>query len=197
MSKYAYMVTATGRHVTPWDLKPEQVNIEDIVRATSKLCRFGGHSRRFYSVAAHQFLVCRLAQVDHPRTSLVARCALLHDAAEAYVVDMPKPLKDRLPDYEAAEARAHAAICTALDLPPPSDPIWAQVKTYDVHAVHIEARLLFETVPDWIEPVPPRFLTEGPSICTPAMSESLYREELREFGYYPPLCFPDDDPPND
>jgi len=188
------MVTATGRRVAPWALTADMVCIEDIVRATSKLCRFAGHGQRFYSVAAHQVLVCQLACVDHLEGSVVARCALLHDAVEAYVVDVPSPLKHHLPDYQRIEARAAQAICEAFNLPHPDAQVWDEVKYYDILAGYMEARLLFSPVPEWVGDIPARFLTSGvaPSICAPGPAEWLYRQELRSRGYLPPLEYVED-----
>lgn len=96
--------TATGDYVDPLDLRPEDVDGYAIARGLSHICRFGGQCVRYYSVAEH---CCRMADVV---PSHLRRVALLHDAAEAYLCDMPTPVKTRLADYREIEARAGAAI---------------------------------------------------------------------------------------
>ncbi len=74
------------------------------------LCRFNGHCSRFYSVAEHSVHVSRLCPPEH------ALWGLLHDAAEAYLSDLPGPVKKRMPDYSAAERKLLAALATRFGL---------------------------------------------------------------------------------
>lgn len=99
-----WMQTATGRQFWPLDPRPDDVFIEDIAHALSLLCRFGGHCLRFYSVAEHSVLLARAAPAH------LKKWALLHDAAEAYIVDVPRPLKPFLTNYKQAEAAVMRAI---------------------------------------------------------------------------------------
>jgi hypothetical protein len=99
-----WMQTATGRQFWPLDPRPDDVFIEDIAHALSLLCRFGGHCLRFYSVAEHSVLLARAAPAR------LKKWALLHDAAEAYIVDVPRPLKPFLTNYKQAEAAVMRAI---------------------------------------------------------------------------------------
>lgn len=71
--------------------RPDDVKLIDIAEALSKQCRFAGHTTRFYSVAEHSFKMSCMFDDQH-----LAQLALLHDAAEAYVVDLPRPLKQYL-----------------------------------------------------------------------------------------------------
>lgn len=82
----SYIRTFTGRLVDPVHLTPDDVDIEDIAHALSNQCRFAGHVRRFYSVAEHSVRVMKKCSFD-------PLYALLHDASEAYLVDLPRPLK--------------------------------------------------------------------------------------------------------
>lgn len=83
-------VTATGRVIDFLNPTPNNISIVDIAEALSKQCRFTGHTAMFYSVAQHCCLV-------HDLCSLEARpWALLHDAHEAYIGDIPSPLKTAL-----------------------------------------------------------------------------------------------------
>ena len=77
----------------------DDVAIEDIAHGLAYQCRFNGQTRAFYSVAQHSLMVMALVP-DHLRFS-----ALLHDAAEAYLGDMVKPLKNLFPEFSVIEAR--------------------------------------------------------------------------------------------
>jgi len=101
--KYA-MTTYTGRNVNPLTMTAEDVDIEDIAHALSLSCRFGGHCKGFYSVAEHSVLVSRLCR-DGERLD-----GLLHDATEAYISDVPTPLKVQWPGYVQEEARLQAVM---------------------------------------------------------------------------------------
>jgi hypothetical protein len=109
-----WMQTANGRKFWPLDPRPEEVHIDDIAHALSNMCRFGGHCRTFYSVAEHSVRVSELA--NHELDPQLALAALLHDAAEAYVVDVPRPLKRFLPGYKEAESAVARAIERRFDL---------------------------------------------------------------------------------
>lgn len=76
----------------------KDIDINDIAHALSNLCRFGGHSPKFYSVAQHSVL-CSLKG----KTYLEQLELLMHDASEAYLIDLPKPIKLMLPDYIRVE----------------------------------------------------------------------------------------------
>lgn len=82
-----YMHTWSGRRFFPLDPRPDEVFIEDIAHALSNQCRFNGHTTIFYSVAEHCYHCSK--QVP-PEFALEA---LLHDAAEAYIGDIIRPLK--------------------------------------------------------------------------------------------------------
>lgn len=109
--KGQWMQTFTGRVFWPMDPRAGEVDIVDIAHALSNTCRFGGHCRGFYSVAQHSVLVAR-AVPDADRL-----WGLLHDAAEAYVGDIPRPLKRDLDGFDGIEARVQAAITGRFRLP--------------------------------------------------------------------------------
>jgi 5'-nucleotidase len=89
-----YLQTISGRRVNPFDPDPGQLDEGDIARALGNLCRFGGHSRVFYSVAQHCVIVSRVVE-ERGGDVEDAFAALMHDAGEAYLGDMPHPLKHR------------------------------------------------------------------------------------------------------
>lgn len=82
----SFIRTFSGKLVDPVNLSSYSVCIEDIAHALSNQCRFSGHVRRFYSVAEHSVRVMKKCSLD-------PLSALLHDASEAYLVDLPRPLK--------------------------------------------------------------------------------------------------------
>src|SRR6516164_2386134 len=82
-----WVPTFTGKRLDPLDPQPEQICIADIAHALSNICRYAGHTRRFYSVAEH---CIRLSLVTPSR---FAKLGLLHDAAEAYILDQTAPIK--------------------------------------------------------------------------------------------------------
>lgn len=102
--------TYTGRKFHPIDPNPLEVHIEDIAHALAHICRYGGHVKRHYSVAEHSVLVSQFVHPDF------AREALLHDAAEAYIGDMVRPLKRAMQAFKDAEAKVEAAVAQAFGL---------------------------------------------------------------------------------
>jgi hypothetical protein len=110
------MQTFSGREFWPLDAHPDEVHIEDIAHALAHQCRYGGHVLRFYSVAEHSVRIARWLRPRYGRR--VALWGLMHDAAEAYVADVPRPLKQHLAGYKDAEAGVMAAICKRYGLPP-------------------------------------------------------------------------------
>jgi uncharacterized protein len=107
-----YLQTVSGRWVNPFEPDPAQLEPGDIARALANQCRFGGHSRVFYSVAQHSVIVSLLVE-ERGGDVEDAFAALMHDAGEAYLGDMPHPLKHRSPlgaAFREAEAHLEQAI---------------------------------------------------------------------------------------
>ena len=107
-----YLQTVSGRFVNPFDPDPEQLDPADIARALANICRFGGHCRPFYSVAQHSVIVSELVEQRGGDLEDVF-AALMHDAAEAYLGDMPHPIKHRSElgaAFKAAEEHLEQAI---------------------------------------------------------------------------------------
>lgn len=110
-----FMQTYTGRKFWPMDPRPQEVCIRDIAHSLSLQCRYAGHCRRFYSVAEHSVLIARwLRGQTNAQTAL---WGLLHDASEAYLIDVPRPVKPFLSGYKSAEENVMAAICQRFGLP--------------------------------------------------------------------------------
>jgi len=129
-----YIETATGKHYHFLSPKPEDIDIEDIAVALANKCRFGGHSR-FFSVAEHS--VC----VAYRLPKELRLAGLLHDAAEAYLGDIPSPIKHVLPDYQHLERLNEYAIEEKFGI---ELNVFerAQIKFADVEALCTEAHFL-------------------------------------------------------
>lgn len=108
------IVNTISRHrIDLRDPKPDGISIEDIANSLSKICRFAGQSRYFYSVAEHSLLVSCAVKREH------AKWALLHDAAEAYMGDVIRPVRELIASKELVELerRLLQAIAIRFDLP--------------------------------------------------------------------------------
>lgn len=102
----------SGRNFYPQSVTLDMIDIQDIAHALSNLCRFGGHPRRFYSVAQHCVLCAGQA-----KTPAQALATLLHDATETYLVDVPRPIKPLLKGYQELESDLAAMIEIRFGLP--------------------------------------------------------------------------------
>jgi hypothetical protein len=107
-----WIQTFTGRQFYPTAPRAEDVDIRDIAHALSNTCRYGGHCEYHYSVAQHSYYVSYTVPQEF------ALEALLHDATEAYCVDVPRPLKKSLTNYKEIEDRIWTdAIAPRFGLP--------------------------------------------------------------------------------
>lgn len=164
-----WMQTATGRQFWPMDPRPSEVCIEDVAHALAHQCRYAGHCRRFYSVAQHSVLVSEAVPPEH------ALWGLLHDASEAYLVDVPRPVKPYLSGYKAAERRVMEAVCVHFGLP---REMPATVKVADERILADEAAQLMTPPPaSWNLPHPPLGVWISP--IDPADAKALF---LARFG---------------
>lgn len=121
----------SGRYINFVAPDPSLFCINDIAHALSHTCRFGGHTRDFYSVAQHSVLASYLV----PENDQFA--ALMHDAAEAYVGDVPTPLKQLLPEYKVIEKRIETCLFERFGL---YDGIPLSVKKADLIMLATEQR---------------------------------------------------------
>jgi len=138
MSRGGWMQTYGGRAFYPMTPRCEDVELEDVAHALSLLCRYGGHVQRFYSVAEH---CVRMSQAVSPENAL---WALLHDATEAYMGDMIRPLKRSMPAYVEAEDRLMQAICARFDI---NDEMPPEVHEADSRILHDERAALLGPSP--------------------------------------------------
>ena len=97
------IMTYTKKMFDPLQPNVELVDIEDIAHALSMLCRANGHFRSFYSVAQHSINCMKEAKARGYSERIQLAC-LLHDASEAYLSDVTRPVKAELPRYKEIEA---------------------------------------------------------------------------------------------
>jgi len=153
-------------------LSPEAsiITVEDIASGLSNEARFNGQTRSFYSVAQHSVMVSRIVP---PRW---AWQGLFHDATEAVMKDIPKPLKRLLPDYQLLEQKIEAAILVKFGITLPLDP---SIKAADLTMLATEKRDL----------MPPHDHIEWPGVepladvilpLPPAMAYQLFMSRYRE-----------------
>ena len=109
--KGGYISTYTGRF-WPMDPRASEVRLVDIAHSLAMQSRYAGHGKRFYSVAEHSVLIARHVKPEHKLA------ALLHDAPEAYLVDVPRPVKKMLAGYKEAEQNVWLAVAAAFGLSP-------------------------------------------------------------------------------
>lgn len=134
-----WMQTISGKQFWPLDPRPEDFDIEDIAHALSNVCRFGGHTKFFYTVAEHCVHVSKVCDPEH------ALEGLLHDATEAYIGDMVRPLKRSLPEYKVIENRIAEALARRFGLTYP----WPHsVKKADEGVLMAEQRALLAPPPE-------------------------------------------------
>lgn len=117
--------------------QPRSVSLSTIAHNLARLARYVGATDAVWTVADHSLLAAALAEADG-RPAHDVRVVLLHDAAEAYLGDMIRPVKQAVPEFKALEARVwRRAVAPALDLPD-TLPDW--VAEYDLAALALEKR---------------------------------------------------------
>jgi uncharacterized protein len=152
MDKYVdetFIETFTGKRFGFLDPQENEVEVYDIANALSKSCRYVGHVSDFYSVAEHcchlyDFYWDRRTQLDHEDGHGVdygvrARTVLMHDASEAYLADIARPVKKILPDYQALEAKIEGMLAQKFNLIYPF-PVW--LKELDTRILLDERKML-------------------------------------------------------
>lgn len=149
MKRRDWFVTASGKRVHVLEPDPELICIEDVAHALALTCRFGGHCETFYSVAQHSVHVSMLVP------QRLAKAALLHDATEAYLGDVIRPLKRELGNYASIEASWEIAVRARFGLEWLTIADDCEIKRADLVALATERRDLLpsalSTVGEWLE----------------------------------------------
>ena len=168
-----WIQTVSGKRVDLPIPKPEQIDIYDISWSLSMKCRFNGQCQSFYSVAEHSVRVSELCRPD------LELAGLLHDANEAYLPDIPRPVKELIPEYKEIENLMEEAINKKYGITlTPEDKV--AVKKADNIILATEGRDLMGNTEGW-------GLTETPSIykvmCwTPEYARARFLERFGQLN---------------
>ena len=164
MSKW--IQTYTGQRFWPLEPKLTSIRFKDIKMALSHLCRFNGHCREYYSIAQHSVLLARyMMEADKEWTDLACLHGLLHDAHEAYISDIPGPIRDNM--YIAHESKVRpyvihadaiqAQICRDLEIAPIDSTLRDIIFEYDQRMLATEKRdVMMHCQWEWL-PLPDPF----------------------------------------
>jgi len=114
----ASICTFTGKEFWPLEPKHEDIDIVDIAHALSQIVRYTGHVSQPWTVGLHSIEVSNRIEARTGNV-ILALAGLLHDASEAYLVDVPRPLKPHFQGYAAMEAKLEEAIFARFGLPYP------------------------------------------------------------------------------
>lgn len=169
-----WIQTYTGKQFWTTDPRPEDVCIEDVAHALSLKCRFTGHCKSFYSVAQHSLLVSLHCESD-------PKWGLMHDAAEAYLPDVARPVKSEIVGFVELEERLLSVIAERFGL---RMPIPESVHQTDLTILATEKRdLMKSTDYEWesikgVDPLPADLYRIRPYSDTAARYEfyKRYRE---------------------
>jgi hypothetical protein len=136
MQPKSYITTYKKHRFSPLDARPEHIDIEDIAHALSLMCRANGHFGTFFSVARHCINCCHEGEALglHPRLLMTL---LLHDASEAYISDLTRPVKLGIPLYCEIEERLQSVIWSRFGLAPTESDLYT-VKVIDDMMLKLE-----------------------------------------------------------
>jgi|SRR5579871_604334 len=170
-----YIVTYTGKKFFPMSIRAGDICIEDIAHALSNQCRFAGHTEWFYSVAQHSILVSMVLSGMLKKPELALK-GLLHDASEAYLVDVPRPIK-RMADftvYRSIEKALTGVIYSKYGIGNTSQE---DIEEADNLLLATEARDLMSN-PQWANEMP-KLRIKIPR-WTPEHAEKMYLKKFKE-----------------
>lgn len=163
------IMTQSGRYVEPLNLDANDIDIRDIAYSLAGQYRFTSHTRPRYSVGEHSVRAAMFLEEQGASRELVAE-ALLHDATEYVLVDIPRPLKADPyfgKAYRGAEDRLYRVIMERFGLPTRMSP---EVRDIDVRLLATERRDLLPETPglEWgvlkgVEPLPDKIVPWNPT----------------------------------
>jgi len=133
-----WIQTFSGKKIYPLNPRIEDIDIADIAHALSMTCRFNGHCKEFYSVAQHSVLVSKHCYLPFD--------GLMHDAAEAYLSDVPAPIKPMLNGFAEIEDKLLKLIFVKFGL---EYPYSDNIKTIDRRLCISEGMALMPDISEW------------------------------------------------
>lgn len=168
-----WILTHSSKRVNLEHPRAEDVCLEDITYALSRLNRFTGHADPSWTVGQHSLFCAELARLRGYSYEAQRSC-LIHDFAEAYLGDVSSPLKQCIQGYHGLEVLHFAAICKALEIPVEDE--WMHdrqpiVKAIDQRAFEVEAQKCMPAHPDLPEMAP--------------VTGEEHRAWMRYYGYNP------------
>lgn len=141
------MTTQSGKHFDLETVKPELIDIEDIAHGLTFLCRANGHTRFFYSVAQYS-IGCAREAICRDHNQVVVLACLLHDASEAYMADISRPLKQHLSQYLQWEEKLQSTIYQHFLGRLLTEGEYGQVKDIDNQMLSLEFQQLMPEAKD-------------------------------------------------
>jgi uncharacterized protein len=179
MRKGDWIETYTGKKFWPLDPRPEDICIKDIAHALSCTCRYNGHCKHFFSVAQHSLNCSNFALREF--NYRYALLALLHDAAEAYVSDIARPIKPFVKGFQEIEDGCQQVIYEALSVRPPNGIEQNIIKNIDSIMLVTEAKelMLFDGWGKWTQDINP----DGWTLILNENPEEVKKRFLRQYNY--------------
>jgi uncharacterized protein len=160
----AKSLLASGRYVDLMNLTVDQISLLDLVGPVSRICRYGGHVNRFYSVAQHSVLLSYAVPLH------LAKAAVLHDLVEGYVMDCPRPYKHLAPALVEIEDTIGAMIFEAMGV---DYGLMKELRDYDVSICIDEMKVLCTEVDPGLEKAGFKALGVPVVPIYPEMAESM------------------------
>ena len=143
----SYITTYTGKHFDPVTPDKNLIDIRDIAHALSLICRGNGHVKTFFSVGQHCINAAKEAILRGYSDRVILAC-LIHDAGEAYLSDVPRPVKPSMPEYNQLEDRLLNMIYEKFLGSPLTEEEQRLVKSVDNDLLYYDLKELLNEVLD-------------------------------------------------
>ena len=142
-----YITTNSGIKFKILNPSRDDIDIKDIAHSLSGKNRWNGHADKSFTVGEHSILMAKTAKDLGYPSEIILQC-LLHDASEAYMVDMPTPLKILMPNFIEMENRISTAIARKFNYPEKMDN---RTHLLDQLSLFEEGLALFNTPLEWVK----------------------------------------------